>query len=94
MYLKTRKVPVTLDSYLFCTNTGEKLPKKHFSYKFWEIVNKLGLVEDKRTGKPREIRLYSLRKYFRMNASPAGYEYVHFWMGRTLPHNDESYFDL
>jgi len=91
-YLRTRKVPVTPDSYLFCTGKGDKLPKKHLSIKFWEAVNKLKLVEKKGDRKPRELRLYSLRKFFRMNASRAGYEYVYFWMGHTLEHNDESYF--
>jgi len=92
-YLRTRKAPVTPESYLFCTNTGEKLPKKHLSYKFWEAVNKLGLVQSKGDRKPRELRLYSLRKFFRMNAARAGDSYVHFFMGHTLSHNDESYFE-
>ena len=35
-------------------------------------------------GKPRELRLYCLRKYFRNNASKAGRDFVSFWMGHSM----------
>ena len=50
-------------------------------------------------GKPSEIRLYCLRKFFRKYASHAGVEYVNFWMGHKtdykaphIPASDVHYF--
>ena len=51
----------------------EKLKKK-------EIIN----FERKMEGKPAELRLYNLRKWFRKNAHQAGFEMVQFWMGHKV----------
>jgi hypothetical protein len=55
--------------------------------------------EQKEHGKPRNVRLYNLRKYFRKEAGKAGIEYVNFWMGHKtdyqapyIPASDVHYF--
>jgi hypothetical protein len=47
--------------------------------------------EQKKADRPAEIRLYSLRKWFRKQAIQAGFENVEFWMGHTGPGVDEAY---
>jgi len=47
--------------------------------------------ELRENGKPSELRLYSLRKWFRNQAGPAGVDFVNYWMGHTLG-VDEHYF--
>jgi integrase len=56
-----------------------------FSNAFGRIVLKLGLVErakSKKEAKPRELRLYGLRKYFNNNMK-VDRAYIEFWMGHT-----------
>jgi len=55
--------------------------------------------EQKEEGKPRSVRLYNLRKFFRKYAGQAGVEYVNFWMGHKtnykaphIPASDVHYF--
>ena len=55
--------------------------------------------EQKEEGKPRSVRLYNLRKFFRKYAGQAGVEYVNFWMGHKtnyeaphIPSSDVHYF--
>ncbi len=48
--------------------------------------------EQKAPGKPRNVRLYSLRKFFRKCAGHAGQDYVKFWMGHSLGGVDSAYF--
>ncbi len=40
--------------------------------------------EQKAPGKPRSLRLYVLRRWFRRAAGNAGQDYARFWMGHTL----------
>jgi hypothetical protein len=47
--------------------------------------------DQKKRDRPAEIRLYSLRKFFRKNANQAGFENVEFWMGHTGPGVDAHY---
>jgi integrase len=56
-----------------------------FSNAFGRIVLRLGLVQrgkSKQEAKPRELRLYGLRKYFNNNMK-ADRAYIEFWMGHT-----------
>lgn len=107
-YLKAylaRRLNTNLEDYLF-TSHGEDKPlnPKSISKIFANAIRKLkekGIIslEDRRFGKPGEVRLYNLRKFFRKEAGHAGVEYVNFWMGhRTdyraphIPSSDVHYF--
>ena len=85
-YLKIR-ANLTPESFLF-TKHGSEDPAtpKAFTHKFERNIRKLrakGLVDFKQEqkGKPSELRLYSLRKFFKKYAYHAGSELVEFWMG-------------
>ena len=90
-YFETRK-KLNDDSLLFTNlyKTNEAISRKSISREFHQIIMMLGLAKGE-FNKPRDIRLYSLRKWFRNKTSSAGLDYVHFWMGHTLPMNDEHY---
>lgn len=69
--------------------------------KHLDKLKETGIIsfEQKIAGKPRELRLYSLRKWFRKQAAKAGIEYVNFWMGHKgnyqaphIPDSDAHYF--
>jgi integrase len=70
-------------------NGDVRASSKSFSLLFCKTLRHLkqsGLIDYKQSGearKPSELRLYTLRKYFRNNAveGKAGPEYVNFWMG-------------
>lgn len=88
-YFKSR-AKLTPESPLF-TKHGSEEPAtpKSFTHKFERNIRKLkakGLVNfnQKQKGKPSELRLYGLRKFFRKYASQAGADFVNFWMGHTL----------
>jgi len=87
-YLKTRPA-LTADSYLFTLHGREEpLDKKNTSVYFHRAVLQLrnkGIMnfKQKKKGKPSEIRLYSLRKWFRKMAGQAGQDFVNFWLGHT-----------
>lgn len=91
-YLKER-VNLRPDDYLFTkSETNEKISSATSSLStiFKKTIIKLkksGLMdfEQKIKGKPRTVRLYCLRKWFRSEARFAGYDYVNFWMGHKLP---------
>ena len=93
---RTKKTP---EDFLF-TNLNETghLHRSHPSRYFQETASKLrtaGKVqyETKVQGKPSELRLYNLRKYFRKQASQAGGDFCNFWMGHALPQtSDKAYF--
>ena len=109
-YLKrylTKRGSVGPEDYLFAKQgKDEQLNRKSASYLFTVAIEKLkqkGIVEfeQKQPGKPRELRMYSLRKYFRKNAyhEEATIEYVNFWMGHKtnykaphIPASDDHYF--
>jgi len=49
-------------------------------------------IKKRQYHKPAEVRLYNLRKFFRKYATPAGFEYVQFWMGHIVREGvDEHY---
>ena len=82
------------EDYLFtCEGIDKKLNVKSMAGLFFRAVDKLGLtdLEQKAAGKPRNVRLYCLRKFFRKYAGQAGSDFVNFWMGHTLG-VDEHYF--
>jgi len=95
-YLKTRP-NLNRESYVF-TKQGSEEPmiRNTISSLFRKAVRMLrdkGLMdyEQKQKDKPAEIRLYSLRKWFRKYAIQAGFENVDFWMGHTGPGVDSAY---
>jgi len=57
----------------------ESVSPHTFSNIFSKIALKLGIAERSEKGKPRKIRLYCLRKYFRNNLR-ADRDYMEFWM--------------
>lgn len=63
------------------TMKGDHLSVAMFSNKFGKIVRQLKLAEDK-GGKPKALRLYCLRKYFRNNLK-MDRDYREFLMGHT-----------
>ena len=79
---KTENVPISPDSE---------------SSIFGRIVVKLNIVEREENkeslkfGKPRPVRLYNLRKFFRNNLGIDSTD-IHFFMGHMLDKNDEHYF--
>lgn len=85
-YLKTRQA-LTSESYLFTKiGTEEHLPPKAMSVQFNKSVRKLrekGVLDFKqiKKGKPGELRLYNLRKWFKKHSHEAGEEFQEFWMG-------------
>jgi len=88
-YLKTRS-RITRESYVF-TQYGKETPitYSNVSHRFRIALLKLkekGIVdfEQKEAGKPSQLRLYNLRKWFRKQAHQAGFELVQFWMGHTV----------
>lgn len=95
-YLKDR-AELTPENYLFTKQgTEEKVSRTSISVIFRNKLLRLkrkGLVqfEQKQKGKPSELRLYSLRKWFRKQAGNAGSDFAKFWMGHTLG-VDEHYF--
>ncbi len=84
-YLKTRAV--NSESYLFVKSgtVNEPMTSVGFSAQFNRTVRKLrkkGVLKfELRKDKPSELRLYSLRKFFRKHAGQAGHDYVNFWLG-------------
>jgi len=80
-YLETR-LPLKEEDYIFVSENpkGEKLRSGALSQAFNRTVQLLDLAPY-RNGKPKEIRLYCLRKAFRkMDVEEA---YKEFWMGHT-----------
>ena len=105
-YLKTRN-NLTPQSYLFTAQGQENKPLNNNSISqiFRAAINKLkkkGLIQFERPpktsrngmvkGRPAQLRLYCLRKFFRKYAGQAGYDYVQFWLGHVLKNSDEHYF--
>jgi len=97
-YLSTRTKKTPTD-FIF-TNLAETghLHRSHPSRYFQETASKLRtagklLYETKVQGKPSELRLYNLRKYFRKMAYQSGGDFCNFWMGHALPQtSDKAYF--
>jgi len=87
-YLKTRK-NVNEESHVFAMLNNDLKPAATASmtHLFRRVVDKLkqsGEIEfERRVGKPSQVRLYNLRKFFRKFASQAGSDFVNFWMGHV-----------
>lgn len=97
IYLATRR-KINAESYLFTSHgTDRKLNPKSISTVFKRTLEKLkakGLIDFEQKGKrkPRSVRLYNLRKFFRKFAHQAGFEIVQFWMGHVVHEGvDEHY---
>jgi integrase len=84
-YLKTR-MPLKDDDLLFLKERRdertEHVSTEAFSTKFAIIARKIGLVKDDGVRRPKQIRLYCLRKYFNNNIR-ADRSYVEYWMSHT-----------
>ena len=86
------------EDYIFLKQgTKEKVSPKSLSKMFAQTVQKLrskGLmdVKQKSKSKPRDIRLYNLRKWFRKHAHQAGFELVQFWMGHIVGAGQEEHY--
>lgn len=95
-YLATRK-DVTPESLLFCAHDDPAKPVnvKDMSRAFRLAARKLeksGAIEyEIREGKPSELRLYNLRKFFRKYANQMGFENVNYLMGHTVRGSDANY---
>jgi site-specific recombinase XerC len=96
LYFATRK-NLTPESLLFCAHDDPQKPVnvKDISRAFRLAARKLeksGALDFKiREGKPSELRLYNLRKFFRKYANQMGFENVNYLMGHTVRGSDENY---
>ena len=95
-YFDTRK-DLTPDSLLFCihTNPNKPVSVKDMSRGFRLAARKLeksGAIKfEVRERKPSELRLYTLRKFFRKYANQMGFENVNYLMGHTIRGSDAHY---
>lgn len=100
-YLGTRtKESLTQDSYVFTDASGDgkrSIGVSQPSHVFTTIARSLRasgqLTYDMRgERKPGELRMYTLRKYFRRFAAQAGSDNVNFFMGHKIGGSDDHYF--
>jgi len=89
-YLQTRPPLKKDDDYVFESERAAKegaIPERSLaqsiSTKFNRLVQKLGIDHSVGKGKPKQIRLHGLRKYF-FNNMKADSDYKRFWMGHSL----------
>jgi len=88
-YLATRP-NLESEDYLFTSYGSDKrLNRKSIAGIFARTIEKLkekGVMDfkQKEKGKPRTVRLYNLRKFFRKQTHQAGFEIVQFWMGHIV----------
>lgn len=84
-----RRLPLGNDDYIFASEkqgrvVGEQFSPASISTKFNRIVQKLGIDKSLgKAGKPKQIRLHGLRKFFRNNMR-AEKGFLDFWMGHSL----------
>jgi integrase len=96
LYFATRE-NLTPDSLLFCAHNDSTKPvnTKDMSRAFRLAARKLeksGAINYQiREGKPSELRLYNLRKFFRKYANQMGFENVNYLMGHTVRGSDANY---
>jgi hypothetical protein len=99
-YLKqyhATRTNLTQDSLLFCSHTDstKMINVKDVSRAFRMAARKLeesgALKFEIREGKPSELRLYNLRKFFRKYANQMGLEHVSYVMGHTTRGSDSNY---
>jgi len=86
-YLK-RRFPLKDEDFVFASEKegkvrGEQFSVASLSVKFNRLVQKLGLDKSRNGGKPKSVRMHSLRKYFRNNMRVDS-AFVKFWMGHSL----------
>ena len=107
-YLKdyfNKRPEIGPEDFLFTSHGKDKpLNPKSISMIFARTIQQLkekGIMDlkDSEFGKPGEVRLYNLRKFFRKHGGQAGIEYVNFWMGHKtdykaphIPASDMHYF--
>lgn len=91
---------MTDDSYLFVNYgqedkaTNPKTLSALFGRKLVKLKSKGVIDFEKREGrKPSQLRLYTLRKFFRRCAGNAGFDYVNYWLGHSLG-IDNHYFSI
>jgi integrase len=95
-YFATRK-DLYPESLLFCAHDDSKKPVnvKDMSRAFRLAARKLeksGAIDfEIREGKPSELRLYNLRKFFRKYAIQMGFEVVEYMMGHKVKGVDGNY---
>jgi len=95
-YFATRK-DLYPESLLFCAHDDSKKPVnvKDMSRAFRLAARKLeksGAIDfEIREGKPSELRLYKLRKFFRKYAIQMGFEVVEYMMGHKVKGVDGNY---
>jgi integrase len=95
-YFATRK-DLNPESLLFCAHDDPEKPVnvKDISRAFRLAARKLersGAIDfEVREGKPSELRLYNLRKFFRKYAIQMGFEVVEYMMGHTVKGVDGNY---
>ncbi|MCJ7469479.1 tyrosine-type recombinase/integrase, partial [Candidatus Bathyarchaeota archaeon] len=95
-YLATR-TNLTPESLVFCSHLDSNNPVnvKDMSRAFRLAARKLeksGAIDfEVRQGKPSELRLYNLRKFFRKQAHQMGFENVNYLMGHTVRGSDANY---
>jgi len=96
-YLATR-ANIGPEDYVFTSHgTDKQLNSKSISGIFKRVIEQLkekGLMdfEQKQIGKPRTVRLYNLRKFFRKYANQAGFEFVQFWMGHIVKQGQDEHY--
>jgi integrase len=93
-YLAKERPNISANDYIFAQDKADNqsprngLPAcpKSFSREFnliLKLMKKSGMInyEVRGEGKPSELKLYSLRKYFERNASKASEKLAQYWMG-------------
>jgi len=96
-YLATRG-RIALEDYVFTSHgTKKRAHPRSMSQIFVRAIESLkekGLMDfqQKREGRPRTVRLYNLRKFFRKYAHQAGFEIAQFWMGHTVSQGQEEHY--
>jgi len=85
------------EDLVFSLNDNSNIPINTASESniFSRVASKLGIVKERNNGKPKQIRMYCLVKWFRNHASESpevDSEYAHFWHGHILVRQDEHYF--
>lgn len=84
-----RRMPLEKDDFVFASERegkvkGEQFSPASISTKFNRIVQKLEIDKSQgKAGKPKQIRLHGLRKFFRNNMR-AEKGYLDFWMAHSL----------
>jgi len=79
-------LPLDDDDYIFKPLRGDKTIRSTttaFSMSFNRLVHKLKLDKSRGRAKPKSLRLYCLRKYFRNNMRGVDSGYINFWMGHA-----------